>query len=340
MSFEDPPYDPDEEREERRRRRERTSTEGTYVGQLLDPYAEALGRKPVGEPGQEISGAERERRDERRRHERKKRPRRQRSDLSGRVLFALPAIFFAIFIVYYGGEVFVAGLFLIGVLAMHELFDLYRRVRPVDLAGFIALLAILLVSLYGGPNQIMIVLVAIFPLMFVIAVMRAKREHVAWGLAVTIFGIAWIALPLGHAVMLRGLPNGGGLVVDVLIGTFIGDTCAYLGGRAWGRRPLAPLISPNKTFEGLLAGVIGGTAAFWLFAVGYQDWFDELDALIMGFCVALAAPLGDLFESFVKRDLATKDTGTFFGPHGGVLDRIDAVLFSAVVGYYVATLLL
>jgi phosphatidate cytidylyltransferase len=163
---------------------------------------------------------------------------------------------------------------------------------------------------------------------------------VAWGLAVTIFGIVWIAVPLAHAVMLRGLPNGGGLVVDVLIGTFIGDTCAYLGGRAWGRRPLAPLISPNKTFEGLLAGVIGGTAAFWLFAVGYQDWFDELDALIMGLCVALAAPIGDLFESFVKRDLATKDTGTFFGPHGGVLDRIDAVLFSAVVGYYVATLLL
>jgi phosphatidate cytidylyltransferase len=328
MSFREPPYDD----EQPRRRRPRGSAEGSYVGELLDPYAEALGRRPPEDEERKPAAP--------RAPAQRRRGRPRRSDLSGRVLFALPAIFFAIFIVYYGGEVFVAGVFLVGMLALHELFELMRRVRPLDLVAFVALLALLLAALYGGPEQLVIVLVCAFPFAFLVAVARARREHVSWGLAVTFFGILWIALPLAHAVMLRELPHGGGLVVDVLIATFLGDTCAYLGGRAWGRRPLAPLISPNKTLEGLLSGIVGGTLAFWLFAFAYQDWFDGTDALIIGFCVALAAPLGDLFESFVKRDLQAKDTGTFFGPHGGVLDRIDAVLFSAVVAYYAALVLL
>jgi phosphatidate cytidylyltransferase len=131
--------------------------------------------------------------------------------------------------------------------------------------------------------------------------------------------------------------HGGGLVLDVLIGTFIGDTAAYFGGRAWGRRPLAPRISPNKTLEGLVTGVFGGTLAFWLFAVAYQhEWFKGPDALLIGFVVALVGPVGDLFESAIKRDLDVKDTGRFFGAHGGVLDRVDAVLFTLVAGYYMA----
>ena len=89
-------------------------------------------------------------------------------------------------------------------------------------------------------------------------------------------------------------------------------TAAYFGGRLYGRRPLAPRISPNKTVEGLVAGVLGGTLAFW-FAGLYQDWLSGPDALLIGLAVALAAPVGDLFESLVKRDLAVKDTGSFFG---------------------------
>lgn len=271
---------------------------------------------------------------------RRRTPRGPRSEFRARVLFALPAIVFAILIVSYGGLVWAAGLLLLGVLALHELFQLMRRVRPIDGAAFVTVAALLLAALYGGAQQIVVVLVAAFPLTFLLALARANRRHVAWGLAVTMFGVLWIGLPLAHAVLLRELPHGGGLVVDVLIGTFIGDTCAYIGGRAWGRRPLAPAISPNKTLEGLLAGIVGGTLAFWLFAVGYQDWFNGYDALVVGFFVAIAAPIGDLFESLIKRDLAIKDTGRAFGPHGGVLDRIDAVLFSIVVGYYVALVVL
>ena len=142
-------------------------------------------------------------------------------------------------------------------------------------------------------------------------------------------------------MLLRELPpnsHGLGLVIDVLVGTFIGDTSAYFVGRAFGRTPLAPLISPNKTVAGLVGGVVGGTLAFW-FAGLYQDWLSGVDAILIGLSVALVAPIGDLFESAIKRDLQVKDTGRFFGAHGGVLDRLDAVFFTVVVGYYAAVAL-
>jgi phosphatidate cytidylyltransferase len=120
----------------------------------------------------------------------------------------------------------------------------------------------------------------------------------------------------------------------VLVGTFVGDTGAYLGGRAFGRRPLAPLISPNKTVEGWLIGVVAGVAGVW-FAGLYQDWLTGYQALLLGVAVALVAPLGDLFESYIKRDAGVKDSGKLFGAHGGALDRLDAVLFAAVAGYWV-----
>jgi phosphatidate cytidylyltransferase len=93
-------------------------------------------------------------------------------------------------------------------------------------------------------------------------------------------------------------------------------------------------VSPNKTVEGLLIGMLTAVAATW-FAGLYQDWLPGWEALVLGAGIALAAPVGDLFESLVKREAGTKDTGRFFGAHGGALDRLDAVLFTAVVGYYV-----
>ena len=248
---------------------------------------------------------------------------------------AVPAAIFAVFIVVSGGLIFALGLILLGAVALRELYELMRRARPIDLAGYLTVAAMVLLALYSEREDVLIALVAAFPLVFILALARARLDNVAWGIAATLMGIVWIGLPLAHAIFLRELPHGDGLLIDVLVGTFIGDTCAYAGGRLYGRRLLAPDISPNKTVEGLAAGIVGGTLAFW-FAGTYQDWFAGTDALIIGFIVALAAPLGDLFESAVKRDLEVKDTGRFFGVHGGVLDRLDAAFFTAVVGYYAA----
>jgi phosphatidate cytidylyltransferase len=261
--------------------------------------------------------------------------RRDESDLLSRILIAIPAALFAILIVGEGGLVFALGIFALGVMALAELYTLMRRVRPVNLGGFITLGAMIAAALYGEPRHVLLVLAAAFPLTFWLSFLRPRREHVSWALAATFFGVLWVGVPMVHAVLLREAPHGDGLVVDVLIGTFLGDTAAYFGGRLYGHRPLAPRISPNKTLEGLVAGVLGGTLAFW-FAGLYQDWLTGPHALLIGLSVALAAPVGDLFESLVKRDLAVKDTGSFFGAHGGVLDRLDAVLFTMVAGYYAA----
>lgn len=269
-----------------------------------------------------------------------RRRRRGRSDLGARLLAAVPAIAFAVFITVEGGLVFALGLLIVGMLAMAELYKLMGRSRPVPLAGYLALLGLLLAAHFGDQFQMLLVYVASVPLTFLLAVVRQRRENVSWGIAATLLGITWIGLALSHAVLLRQLPHGGALVADVLVGTFVGDTCAYFGGRAWGQRPLAPRISPNKTVEGLIAGIVGGTLAFWGFEVAYQQYTRGTHALIIGAAVALAAPLGDLFESLIKRDLDVKDTGRVFGAHGGALDRLDAVFFTAVTAYYVALAIL
>jgi phosphatidate cytidylyltransferase len=266
-----------------------------------------------------------------------RRDKRGGSDTGARLLAAIPAIAFALFIVSQGGLVFALGLIVLGIVAMGELFHMMERVRPAALAGFLALVGLCLAAHYGDQYQVLLVVAASVPVTFVLSLLRPRREHISWAMAVVLLGILWIALPISHAVLLRELPHGGGLMLDVLIGTFLNDTCAYFAGRAWGTRPIAPRISPNKTLEGFLGGIVGGTFFFWLFAIAYQhDWFKGPDALLIGFCVALVAPLGDLFESALKRDLDVKDAGRFFGAHGGVLDRLDGVLFTVVVAYYVS----
>ena len=220
--------------------------------------------------------------------------------------------------------------------AQIELFRMTARSRPFEAAAFIATLGLIAAAFFGGPLQMLLALVALFPVMLIFALLRPTLTNVTWSMAITVLAVVWIGLPFAHAVLLRELPlHGGALLVDVLVATFFTDTFAYLGGRMFGQRPLAPQVSPNKTIEGLLIGVLGGVLGFWIAGL-YQDWLSGPQALIFGLCIALLAPLGDLFESAIKRDLDVKDTGRMLGPHGGLLDRLDAVLFTIVAGYYLS----
>jgi phosphatidate cytidylyltransferase len=262
-----------------------------------------------------------------------------RSETLARIAWALPWVVFVIAIVAVGGLVFAAAIIGLACLGLEELFRMGRDARPFGLVAFAVAAAMVIAAYYGDQFQIVLVGVAAFPVMFAVAAARDSRDGVTTSLAFTTLGIAWIAVPFAHAVLLRQLPShGGALLIDVLVGTVFTDTFAYAGGRLFGSHRLAPRLSPNKTLEGLALGFAGGTMAFW-FAGLYQDWLSGADALIMGACVAAIAPVGDLFESMVKRDLGVKDTGRIFGPHGGLLDRADAVMFTLVVGYYLAVAL-
>jgi len=251
------------------------------------------------------------------------------------VIVAAPWVVIAIVVVFYGGKEAFAILALgLGVVALHELYRLLAPVNPIPLAGFAGMAGLVLAATFG--DQFQMVLVAAGSVILTGALALAQpRRHATLAIASTLLGVFWIGMGLAHAVLLHDLEHGDSLLFDVLLATFIGDTGAYFGGRLWGTRALAPRVSPSKTVEGLLAGFLAGTLAFW-FAGLYQDWLSGLDALLIGACVAVAAPLGDLFESTIKRDLEVKDSGRFFGEHGGVLDRLDAALFTVIVGYYVA----
>jgi len=257
------------------------------------------------------------------------------SDLGARVWIALPAAAYAIFIVWQGEWIFALGVLLLGFVCLHELFRMYDHVRPIRLAGFIGVIGLTAAAQYGGEHQVLLATVAFFPVVFLLALALPERNDLplTGSMALTMLGTYWIGLAIAHAVLLRELPHGDGVVIAVLVGTFVGDTAAYLGGRYFGMRRLAPRISPNKTVEGLVFGVLGATLAVWCAGL-YQDWIGGWDSLALGAVVGVLAPIGDLFESKVKRDAGTKDAGTLFGAHGGALDRLDAALFTLVGGYY------
>ncbi|HET7053278.1 MAG TPA: phosphatidate cytidylyltransferase [Solirubrobacterales bacterium] len=268
-------------------------------------------------------------------------PRRRRRNLLGgetarRILVSIPWIVFAIAIVVAGGIVFAAAMLGIGILCLREYFLMTAKQRPLQSAAYIAVTAMIAAAYFGSAFNVLLLATASFALLFFFGARMRPREGVVVSMAVTVLGAAWIGLPLVHAVFLRDLPNhGAALLIDVLVGTFATDTGAYATGRMFGSHRIAPDLSPNKTIEGLVGGFLIGTMAFW-FAGLYQNWLSGADALIIGAAVAAVGPIGDLFASMVKRDLGKKDTGRLFGPHGGLLDRLDAVFFTVVVGYYLA----
>jgi phosphatidate cytidylyltransferase len=265
-------------------------------------------------------------------------PRRRRGggETAKRVLVALPWIVFAIAITVAGGVVFALAMVAIGVVALREYAAMAARYRPLLIPAYVAVAALVAAAYLGTAFNVLYVIAATFPLLFAFAADARHRDGATVTLGVTLLGVLWIGIPLAHAVLLRELPDhGGALLIDVLVGTFVADTAAYATGRMFGSHKIAPNLSPNKTIEGLIGGFVIGTMGFW-FAGLYQDWLSGVDALMIGAAVAAIAPIGDLFESMLKRDLGTKDTGTLFGPHGGLLDRLDAVFFTIVVGYYLS----
>ena len=303
--------------------------------------APAEGTPPVEE--QESRDSRRRKRSDRRseppaqaRQPRAPGPRPAVRETLARILWAVPWIVVAVAIVVVGGLTFVGAVVVFACIGLAELFRMAGSDRPLQVVAFLTAAGMIAAAYFGSQYQILLTVAAAFPLMFLVAATRGSIDGVTRSMAVTAFGVLWIGLPFAHAVLLRELPDhGGALLADVLVATFVADTAAYAVGRLVGRHKLAPDLSPNKTVEGMIGGFVGGTMGFW-FAGLYQDWLPGVDALLMGMVVAILAPMGDLFESMIKRDLGVKDSGNVFGPHGGVLDRFDAVFFTIVAGYYLS----
>jgi phosphatidate cytidylyltransferase len=240
-------------------------------------------------------------------------------------------------VVYLGGWWLFALTAVAGLLALHELFWIARSLRPVVLAAYLALLAALLGATLGGLEWTLAGFMVTFPLAFLFKGIAGTRQPTTVSVSVTVLGVGWVGLGLAHALLLRDIPDDGRLAVfTVILAVWAGDAAAYFSGRLFGRHKLAPTVSPGKTWEGLVAGTAVTILVAFIALYDQRESFLTIpESLALGAAIAVAAPLGDLFESAVKRDLEVKDSGRLLAGHGGMLDRLDALLFAAVAAFYV-----
>jgi phosphatidate cytidylyltransferase len=247
-----------------------------------------------------------------------------------RILVSAAGIPLVLWLVYLGGWPMFGLAAGAALIALHELYWMTRTLRPVVLAGYLGALAALLGASLGGADWALAGLMSTLVFSFVI-----KGGVSTVSVSVTVLGVAWIGLGLAHALLLRDIDEHGVLAVfTVLLAVWAGDAGAYFIGLLFGRHKLAPTVSPGKTWEGLIAGIVATIGVTFL-ALYEANFLSIPESLVLGAVIAIAAPLGDLFESALKRDAEVKDSGRLLAGHGGVLDRIDALLFAWVAAYYV-----
>jgi phosphatidate cytidylyltransferase len=257
------------------------------------------------------------------------------SNFVSRVLVTVVGVPVVLYLVYLGNWWLFGLAAFAALIALHEFYVMARSLRPLVLAGYAGALATLLGGQLGGPEWMLGGFMLTLLLAFLLYGIAETRQPATVTMSTTVLGVAWIALGLGHLLLLRDFPEHGRLAVfTVLLVVFADDTAAYLIGRLVGRHKLAPSLSPGKTWEGFVAGTLAAIAVAF-FALYEQDFLTIPESIALGAAVALAGAAGDLFESALKRDLQVKDSGQLLGGHGGMLDRIDSLLFASVAAFYV-----
>ncbi len=226
--------------------------------------------------------------------------------------------------------------------AAAEYFDAVRRVgyRPATVLGLLAVAGLLAGGYARGEAALPLVLGMAMMFTFLWYLTGVIKESPTANVAVTLLGVLWIGVLGSYAALLLRMPHRHGMayLLGAILVTATYDTGAYLGGSLFGKHKLIPSISPNKSWEGLALGTIAAVVVGGLGISIISPW-SFVDGIALGLVVSLVAPLGDLAESMVKRDLGLKDMGRILPGHGGVLDRFDAMLFVFPATYYLVLLL-
>ena len=239
-------------------------------------------------------------------------------------------------IVHAGGGYLFALVLASALVALHELYVMIRSLRPLVLAGYAGGVATLVGAELGGIEWMMGGLLLTLLLAFLLYGIATTRQPATIAIGSTLLGVAWVGCGLGCLLLVRKLEVHAELAAfTVLLAVFAADTAAYAVGRLIGRHKLSPTLSPGKTWEGFVAGVLAAVAVSFFALYDNQDTFLVIwQALVLGAVIALAEALGDLFESTLKRDMRVKDSGKLLGGHGGILDRIDSLLFAGAAALF------
>lgn len=260
--------------------------------------------------------------------------------LSLRVLTAVVGIPVLLYLVYLEGIFLTIGTGVLAVAGLAEFWNLLRRLglKPVAWVGYSGGLLFVIGAYSVSANTMLpvaptgLTLTAIILAGLAVLVFAHPRYTVT-DIAGTLLGTVYIGWLFSHIILLRGLENGFRWVLLALILSWAYDTCAYFVGCGLGRHKMAPVLSPNKTWEGAAGGLAGSVLAgiVFRFVVGDPAWVHVLG---LGFLAAVAAQTGDLAESALKRTAGVKDSGILVPGHGGVLDRFDSPLLTIPVVYY------
>jgi len=283
------------------------------------------------------------------------------SNLALRLVTAALLVPALIYTIWVGGLLYLAVIMVIVLLGLREFYRLIEDKGAQPLVGFglAAGVAIPVVAYVGNEYHATILMTATLLAVMVAQVGKAQITEALASISGTFFGVFYVGWLLSHAIVLRQFhdvvsakwgaaaaagisPDAGAFYMFYTVGTVVMcDVGAYFGGRAWGRRKLAPQISPSKTVEGALSGIgvgiCSGLIAKGLFDLAWPSMsrdFSWLAALLFGLVLSIVGIIGDLVESLLKRDARVKDTGSLLPGMGGVLDRIDSNLLGIPVMYY------
>ena len=282
------------------------------------------------------------------------------SNLFQRILSSIVLLPIIALIVWWGEPLVSATVILIAVIALHELFGLFRGggYQPRRSAGYLSVsLFIIAAALRArvGLDWTGLALVTSIIASLSVELPRRNRQHELLHWSLTLSGATYIGWTLAHFVLLRAIETplnpggwlsflrlepGAAWIVFVLAITFLSDTGAYFTGRLLGQHRMAPYISPKKSWEGAIGGLVfatlTGVLLVYLLGLSIPLWLGAL----LGCIGSIAGQAGDLAESLIKRQVDIKDSGNIIPGHGGILDRIDSLLFTAPVLYYLITIFL
>lgn len=266
------------------------------------------------------------------------------SNLSKRILSALVLIPFALALVFISSiNVFIIGISLISALAAYEFCYFCASSEMKRLSVFSAVSSGLLsfgIAFFPFQSSLILYFLPAIVLLLFLSVMFLDKpvETAVRFLSFSFFGAFYVGILMGFLGLIASSStdsiSGRYAVFLLVLGTFLGDTGAYTAGRIFGKHKLSPKLSPKKTWEGAAGGFAATTASVFLVRFFMLPGITILVAVLLSFLLSVSCQIGDLAESFIKRGVGVKDSGSLIPGHGGILDRIDALLFGAPVVYF------
>ncbi|WP_167956818.1 phosphatidate cytidylyltransferase [Anaerosporobacter faecicola] len=253
-------------------------------------------------------------------------------------------IVITLFTVILGGDLLFAVTCLISFIGLTELYKLLKVNNSiVGYIGYLACAAYYALIYFKEKEHFMLLVIA-FMLVLMIAYVFAFPKYRSEQICLTYFGLFYVAVMLSHIYQVRMLDDGLWLVWLLFIGAWGSDTCAYLVGISIGKHKMTPKLSPKKSIEGGIGGILGAALIGFIYGLAIQSKISSIDNPQIAFAIicgasSIVSQIGDLAASAMKRNYEIKDYGKLIPGHGGILDRFDSIIFTAPIVYYLAVFL-